>query len=101
VFRAEGDGGDEGLFKGIYYRYAELLLRELPADSAAAQRILAFIASSTDALARTAFTDDLMLAGNDWSRPAEGTIAYSTELSAILAVEVRARVEAREFAVQR
>lgn len=95
VFRAEGDGGDEGLFKGIFYRYAELLLRELPDDSDQAARIRGLIETSTDALVATSLDGDLLLAGNDWSVAPSGPIAYSTELSAILALEVRARVETR------
>lgn len=97
VFRGEGDGGDEGLFKGVYYRYAGLLLQHLTPASEAATAIRDFIQTSTDMLARTSIHDGLLLAANDWSTNPEGTIAYSTELSAIMALEVRARLETPGF----
>lgn len=92
VFRDEGDGGDEGLFKGVYYRYVGLLLEQLP-PGAAATRLESFIRHSTGMLAQTARRHEGLLAGNDWTRPADGVIAYSTELSAVIALEVRARRE--------
>ncbi len=92
VFGDEGDGGDEGLFKGVYFRYAELLREELR-GTATADRLEEFIAASTDALAASGRRGDWILAGNDWARPASGVIAYSTQLSAIIALEMRARIE--------
>lgn len=100
VFRAEGDGGDEGLFKGIYYRYAELLLHELSEDSSEFARIAKFIETSTDTLIESSLDGAWLLAGNDWTQLPMGTIAYSTELSAILALEARARLEARNLVNQ-
>jgi predicted alpha-1,6-mannanase (GH76 family) len=103
VFVAEGDGGDEGLFKGVYYRYAGQLVDALPSDSAARSRIMAFVERSTDALwassgagvdvRSAAGTESPVLLGNDWSTPPAGTIAYSTELSGVMAVELRARLD--------
>lgn len=101
VFRDEGDGGDEGLFKGIYYRYAGMLLHDLAPESEAASVIRDFIRISTDTLAHTSIRDGLLLAANDWSTKPEGTVAYSTELSAIMALEVRARLEMRGFGSHR
>jgi len=115
VFRPEGDGVDSGLFKGIYYRYAARLLRHLAPDQDAARRLTAFIESSTDALVASSLMQPptdllgkpeaagpfdpggprpaLLLAADDWRFPPSGSVAYSTQLSAIMAIEVRARVE--------
>lgn len=92
VFRDEGDGGDEGLFKGVFYRYVGQLLAVIDPDSGPAQELRAFIGTSVDALWRTSRRDGFLLAGNDWTRPAPGKVAYSTQLSAITALEVRARL---------
>lgn len=92
VFRDEGDGGDEGLFKGVYYRYAELL-REAAMGSPSADTVAAFIIASTDALAASAVRGGWVLAANDWTTSATGVLPYSTQLSAITALEMRARIE--------
>jgi predicted alpha-1,6-mannanase (GH76 family) len=92
VFRDEG-GDDEGLFKGVYYRYVGLLLADLDPRSATALAVTRSIRSSTEALWQSGLRGDVLLAGNDWSRPPSGKIAYSTQLSAIMALEVRARLE--------
>ncbi|ACQ82228.1 glycoside hydrolase family 76 [Beutenbergia cavernae DSM 12333] len=133
VFRREGnlapddvpeaDGGDVGLFKGIWYRYAAQLLAERDVPGVAA-----FVRSSTDALwaharipaptpsreevgatargslrngerisaaaASAGAPGELLRAGDDWTRPAPPTVGYSTQLSAVMALEVRALLEA-------
>lgn len=94
LFRSEGDG-DGGLFKGVYYRYVGLLLAELDPGSATALALADFIRTSTDALWKSSFHDDFLLAGEDWSRAPSGKIAYTSQLSAIMALELRARLESR------
>lgn len=100
----EAAGGDVGLFKGIWYRYAAELLteREVPT-------VRELIRTSTDTLWEHAVTSaaatgaadaaprhdpqELVLrAGDDWRRAAPPTVGYSTQLSAIMATEVRARL---------
>lgn len=93
VFGEEGDGGDEGLFKGIYYRYTALLLNELRSNSAAYAQLHSFITASTDALWRLAPAEGDFLAGNDWAQLATGKIRYSTQLSAMMATEMRAQLD--------
>jgi len=52
------------------------------------------VIESTDAL--IASTDECTRpAGNDWRKPLAGKIKYSTRLSAIMALEVRARLLGR------
>lgn len=94
VFRREGDGGDEGLFKGVYYRYLGLLLDRLPQDDQRRSALLDFLRASTDAL--WASVPDALdrPAANDWSGPAEERVPYSTQLSAVMATELRARLDA-------
>jgi len=86
VFRSEGDDGDEGLFKGIYYRYAAAALhaREHPT-------LRSFVEGSTNMLWSAGFTPDSgFLPGNDWRRGPTGPVPYSTYLSALMALEARA-----------
>jgi predicted alpha-1,6-mannanase (GH76 family) len=92
VFRSEGDG-DAGLFKGVYYRYVGLLLADLDPGSATALALTGFIRSSTDALWVSSFRDGLLLAGDDWSKAPSDKVAYTSQLSAIMALELRARLE--------
>jgi predicted alpha-1,6-mannanase (GH76 family) len=92
IFVDEGDGGDEGLFKGVYYRYLGLLLDELDVDSPDRLQLERFVMTSTDALWSHARDGDFLLAANDWTKPASGRIPYSTQLSAIMATELRARI---------
>lgn len=93
VFVDEGDGGDEGLFKGVYYRYLGLLLEQLDPESRERRELEGFVETSTDALWSHARDGEFVLAGNDWTTHASGPVAYSTELSAIMATELRARIE--------
>ncbi|WP_423919670.1 glycoside hydrolase family 76 protein [Frigoribacterium sp. 2-23] len=93
VFRDEGDGGDEGLFKGVYYRYLAELTAELPEAERA--EFDDFVRRGTDLLWRTAFDGEWLRPGNDWSREADESIPYSTQVSAIMAIEQRARLEER------
>lgn len=104
VFRHEGEvvddhvpdaaGGDVGLFKGVWYRYAAQLLDERPVAAVAD-----FVRSSTDILWEHARTrpepggEVVLRPGDDWTRPAPAQVGYSTLLSAIMALEVRARME--------
>jgi len=86
VFVSEGDGGDEGLFKGIFYRYALTFLQAHPDSTLAG-----FMGASAEALwAHSCSTQDSFLPGNDWSRPPTDPIPYSTYLSAIMALEAMA-----------
>ncbi|MFS0713539.1 glycoside hydrolase family 76 protein [Microbacterium sp. 2P01SA-2] len=101
VFRDEGDGGDEGLFKGVYYRYLGEVLAVLADEPGFAdERALleAFLRASTDELWRTGVVDGRLRPGNDWSESAGEWIPYSTAVSAIFAIEQRARRESAESA---
>ncbi|TFV84730.1 glycoside hydrolase [Microbacterium sp. dk485] len=95
IFRQEGAGGDEGLFKGVYYRYVGTLLEHLDPAGEAARTLEGFLRSSTDALWRNAQVDSWLLPGDDWSASASGRVDFSTHLSAIMALELRARRQAR------
>ncbi|OIH97109.1 MULTISPECIES: glycoside hydrolase family 76 protein [unclassified Curtobacterium] len=94
VFRQEGDGGDEGLFKGVYYRYLGLLLDRLPEQDPRRTELLDFLRASTDALWASVPEALDRPAANDWNHRAEGRVPYSTQLSAAMATELRARLDA-------
>lgn len=93
VIGSEGDGGDEGLFKGVFYRYLGTLLTRLDAGSEAASDLSSFVRTSTDHLWETGQIGGHFLAGSDWRHPATLPVNYSTQLSAIMALELRATLE--------
>lgn len=93
VFHSDGDGGDAGLFKGIYYRYLGLLLPLLSRDDPARATLESFVRRGTDLLWRTCHRDGWLRAAHDWSAPSDARIPYSAQLSAIMAIEQRCRVE--------
>jgi predicted alpha-1,6-mannanase (GH76 family) len=100
VFRDEGEGGDEGLFKGVFYRYLGELASELAAgsreeDLAALGGFDDFVRRGTDRLWETAFDGEWLRPANDWSASSDESIPYSTQLSAIMAIEQRVAIEAR------
>lgn len=82
----DGVSGDVGLFKGVLYRYATLLVEAT--DDA---ELREFLVGSTDVLWRNGLDADL-LAGDDWTRPRTGTTSYSTQVSALMATEAAARL---------
>lgn len=99
VFPDEGDGGDEGLFKGVYYRYLGELLAVLAKGesySVERQELERFLRAGTDALWQNGVVDGYLRPGNDWSKPPVEWIPYSTMVSAIFAIEQRARLEAQD-----
>ncbi|WP_163544483.1 glycoside hydrolase family 76 protein [Occultella kanbiaonis] len=92
----ETGGGDVGLFKGIFYRYLDLLL-----DLRQSPDLVAFVRSGTDRLwdvNRLDDADGVLWAGDDWRARPQGRTSMSTQLSAVMATETRARIEARELA---
>ena len=93
VFADEGAGGDEGLFKGVYYRYLGVLLAQLDPECEEAVTLSAFVRSSTDRLWETGYDGQWLLASDDWRHRQDGSVFYSTQLSAIMATELRAKLE--------
>jgi predicted alpha-1,6-mannanase (GH76 family) len=81
-----GVSGDVGLFKGVLYRYATLLVEKT--DDAELRR---FLVDSTDVLWEKGLDADL-LAGDDWTRARPAVTSYSTQLSAVMATEAAARL---------
>ncbi|WP_225048284.1 glycoside hydrolase family 76 protein [Lacticaseibacillus kribbianus] len=83
-----GDGGDEGLFKGIFYRYLALLLKVRPDHELAS-----FVATSCRQLLAVAVGDDgFILAPRDWRRAPKQPVNLSDQLSAVMALEAAACV---------
>lgn len=93
VFRDEGEGGDEGLFKGVFYRYLGELVDALGEPDRA--EFDAFVRYGTDRLWETAFDGEWLRPANDWSERSDASIPYSTHVSAIMAIEQRVRIERR------
>jgi predicted alpha-1,6-mannanase (GH76 family) len=96
VNRPARGGADIGLFKGIFYRYASDLARHPaaradPASADHARSLESFVIDSTDQLWQT--FEPSLLAADDWRLFPTGSAALSTELSAVMALEARARLE--------
>lgn len=90
VFVGEDDGGDAGLFRGIFFRYLGGLLPHIEAGGAS---LVEFARGSTDQLWAHGVRDGWLLAGDDWRVGAVGRVGLATELSAVMAVEARAGLE--------
>lgn len=89
VFHDEGDGGDIGLFKGILYRYLEILYRETGEDF-----IKEFIFSSCDLLIKYSIRNEQLLAYRDWLvLKTPDSIYLSDELSGVMALEAAAAIK--------
>ncbi len=93
VFHEEGSGGDEGLFKGVYYRYVGILLTRLDDESSEKRALVSFVRASTDELWSHSPAPDEVPTGDDWHVPATGKVPYSSQLSAAMATELRARLD--------
>lgn len=88
VFKEEGSGGDEGLFKGIFYRYFTDLIEETANDS-----FRDFVTQSCRILVDNAMIDNYLLMGMNWAEKPHGKIPYSAELSGMIALEMVAKLE--------
>lgn len=88
VFIDEGDGGDIGLFKGIFYRYVNdlIILNKDP-------ELAKFVKGSCDVLWKNCFDGEFLLVNNDWRKKANGKLPYSTQLSGIMALEMASVLE--------
>jgi predicted alpha-1,6-mannanase (GH76 family) len=93
VFTGEADGGDEGLFRGVFYRYLGTLLPHLSAGASSTAALTSFLRGSTDVLWAHGMRDGRLLAGDDWRTPPQGPVTLATQLSAVMAVEARAALE--------
>ncbi|MEV0384811.1 glycoside hydrolase family 76 protein [Nonomuraea sp. NPDC050643] len=89
VFAVEGEGGDEGLFKGVFYRYARELV-----EAADVPEVRDFVLESTDRLWRSCERDGLLLANGDWNHPPDAKVPLSAQLSAVMATEMCAAMTA-------
>lgn len=83
VFCDVGDGGDIGLFKGIEYRYLNLLYQETKSSF-----IKEFIESSCEILVQNAMIDDHILAYRNWQKVAfPKKVFLADQLSGVMALE--------------
>jgi predicted alpha-1,6-mannanase (GH76 family) len=82
-----------GIVQGGVLPVCGLLLADLDPGSATALALARFIRGSTEVLWESSFREGFLLAGNDWSKAPSGKIAYTSQLSAIMALELRARLQ--------
>ncbi|MBP1041016.1 glycoside hydrolase [Vagococcus sp. BWB3-3] len=87
IFKEEGEGGDEGLFKGIFYRYFADLAA-ITHDQSQQQ----FIEAGAEILVTNGLKDQHLLMGMDWYHPTVGKIPFSAQLSGIMILEMMAKL---------
>ncbi len=90
----ERGGGDVGLFRGVFVRYLVELLPQLAIGSAARATLEGFLRASTDALWAGMRDSPGLRTGDVWGAPPPRATFLSTQLSAVMALEARARWEA-------
>ena len=88
VFNDEGDGGDIGLFKGIEYRYLNLLVKEAEKEALDVAFIKEFVASSCNLLLAHSQKEEHLLAYRDWLvAEIPASVFLSDQLSGVMALE--------------
>lgn len=88
VFNDEGDGGDIGLFKGIEYRYLNLLVKEAEKVGLDIASIKGFVTSSCERLLEHSQKEGHLLAYRDWLVAEIPTSVFlSDQLSGVMALE--------------
>ena len=87
-----GDGGDEGLFKAVWYRYAAQLAASAGTAHPQTERLVAHLVAGCESLWRRGLGEGSLLAGTDWRYPAPAHVPLSAQLAAIIATEACARV---------
>lgn len=84
----DGDGGDEGLFKGVFLRYLGTLLPHLGSEDR--DHFTHFVERAASQLWDTHYDGSALRATNDWRSIDDRPVYYSTQLSAIMALELLA-----------
>lgn len=94
VFDDQGDGGDIGLFKGIEYRYLNLLAKETQRVGLDSSFIKEFILSSCEILIEHSQKENYLLCYRDWRvEQLPESIFLSDQLSGVMALESAATIE--------
>lgn len=87
VFYDEGEGGDEGLFKGILYRYlADLIAYTMK------EPYIAFLENSLEIMLRGSEKEGYLLMDKDWKAPHGTKVPFSAEISGAIALEMVAKI---------
>ena len=87
IMQDEGEGGDEGLFKGIFYRYFTdfiLLSKE--------EKYQAFVWKAVEVLAQNAKVEGHLLMGMDWYQPMKVKAPFSAQISGMIAFEMAVKL---------
>ena len=94
ILQDEGSGGDEGLFKGIFYRYFTDFIIHSNNET-----YKDFLLGAVEILAQNANVEGHLLMGMDWYHPREGKIPFSAQLSGMIALEMAAKLTKEEDVV--
>jgi len=79
--------GDDGLFKGIFYRYFADFIQH---DGNEAYKN--FVWQAVELLCANAKKDGYLLMGMNWYQPTTGKIPFSAQLSGMIAIEMAAKL---------
>lgn len=100
VFDDQGDGGDIGLFKGIEYRYLNLLVKEARSIGLDTSFITNFVHSSCEVLLIHSQKEGHLLCYRDWLEVEMPERIYlSDQLSGVMALESAAAIDSDEAMV--
>ena len=93
VFDDQGDGGDIGLFKGIEYRYLNLLVKEADKAGQDTTFIKEFVRSSCEILLKHSQKGEHLLCYRDWlTTELPESVFLSDQLSGVMALESAATI---------
>ena len=88
IIQDRGEGmGDDGLFKGIFYRYFADFIKQTNDED-----YKNFVLNAAHLLVSNAKVEDHLLMGMDWYHPTKGKIPFSAQLSGMIAIEMAAKL---------
>lgn len=90
VIDDEGDGGDIGLFKGIFYRYSVELFKELASESETL--IKPFIEKSIKLMLEHKDDGEKLLIDRNWLKENKLPVFLSDQLSGVMALEAYSKI---------
>lgn len=95
VLKNEGQG-DGGLFKGIDVRYLTALTELSGLDAASSTKYATFLQNNALYFYTVGIAKPAYLGGPDWTQKPNGSVDFTTQLSAIMMMEAAAKLQAEK-----